>query len=1026
MKNKILNKIFAICIIGLFFMQFVSATSPIQDATGTLNIYVLDNNVESIENGIFIISGLNDTFLRRGQFSDGIIKLSLNYGHYNIRIIADDFKETSLELNINSNEINKKVQLEKINDNNHLISNVEIFVLDNFMNEINNGFIVVHDKDNNFISREYFTNGKLNLKLPYDKYILHIYSDKFNQQKEEVIINKENSIFRFILTKDNETQKGKLKIHILDEKGNNIPEGFIVSIDAKDNVVNREPFRNGIAYLELPFGRHKLEVFADNFEKFVQDIVVQNEESVLRFILNKKDNNDKPLPKYGTFFAHLIDKNGKAIERATLTIYDANTGKIVSSNVFRNGESKAILYPGTYRLDISANGYKSHAMNVIIKEDEIIKQRIILEKIIKIENIYGNLNERINLELGNTAIYKNENIKITYENFIPNDCRITSNNIQSNLSQDEIKNCMDKGLFEISIKEKEKPILNVESFYIKSFSTDKKYYETGENILFSARILNKDGSIALPEQGIFASLFIVQNVNGIEEMQKHQMFYNVNTKNYEFKIQATNENEFVSYIVVSRANTQSVSEKINYFVKLPQISIPGDVDDRHIPRIMYWYGKVNQHWDLNQGVWKTDSDGVSGANLDKLEYCKKFYPNTIAVREYKYETIDTWKDRGNLGRYGSTKLSYECLQRDDLMITIDCAEGYIYSNGNCIKNNQNNAIQSRNQRAIDVSSNKNDVNRPISIKSNQIPYNCISWFDGCNECKVLENDFLACTKRYCESYEQARCIEYVNEKPIEHETEKTFKIILNEGESTRIGDYVLNLVRLSESKTMIYLQESSKITDLEQDIIYGCQPGCKEVPEGCLCPKIIIKSNNGQYDVVSTEGTNYNIDSLKILPGSANVIGKKGINEIDITASNLEQGIQIEVNQDGVNKNVNLRTSDKDLKTFIDENEFSAGTRLTIETDVGNLYVLSNNEKREIKILPSQASNRANEVINTLFDRVEIIEKGNKIVYEMESEKEFKILGIVSAKADVKVLIDAEDGDVINVQKPWFASISTN
>lgn len=93
-------------------------------------------------------------------------------------------------------------------------------------------------------------------------------------------------------------------------------------------------------------------------------------------------------------------------------------------------------------------------MNVIIKEDEIIKQRIILEKIIKIENIYGNLNERINLELGNTAIYKNENIKITYENFIPNDCRITSNNIQSNLSQDEIKNCMDKGLFEISIKEK--------------------------------------------------------------------------------------------------------------------------------------------------------------------------------------------------------------------------------------------------------------------------------------------------------------------------------------------------------------------------------------------------------------------------------------------------------------------------------------------------------------------------------------------------------------------------------------------
>ncbi|MFA5830106.1 MAG: hypothetical protein WC843_06500 [Candidatus Gracilibacteria bacterium] len=80
------------------------------------------------------------------------------------------------------------------------------------------------------------------------------------------------------------------------------------------------------------------------------------------------------------------------------------------------------------------------------------------------------------------------------------------------------------------------------------------------------------------------------------------------------------------------------------------------------PRIMYWWGKVNQHTDAN-GNWLTDSDGVSGADLDKLTYCKKFYQNTFGVEDYILETTDTWRDRGNVGGpYTSTKISTKCLQ----------------------------------------------------------------------------------------------------------------------------------------------------------------------------------------------------------------------------------------------------------------------------------------------------------------------------------------------------------------------------
>ncbi|HCY26377.1 TPA: hypothetical protein DIC38_01705 [Candidatus Nomurabacteria bacterium] len=85
------------------------------------------------------------------------------------------------------------------------------------------------------------------------------------------------------------------------------------------------------------------------------------------------------------------------------------------------------------------------------------------------------------------------------------------------------------------------------------------------------------------------------------------------------------------------------------------------------PRIMYWWGKVNQHID-NAGVWQTDPDGVSGANLDKLTYCKKWYPklNITNTKDYKNETINTWRAVKNTGAYTATKMSIECISEKTL------------------------------------------------------------------------------------------------------------------------------------------------------------------------------------------------------------------------------------------------------------------------------------------------------------------------------------------------------------------------
>gem|GEM_PF-2899176 len=78
-------------------------------------------------------------------------------------------------------------------------------------------------------------------------------------------------------------------------------------------------------------------------------------------------------------------------------------------------------------------------------------------------------------------------------------------------------------------------------------------------------------------------------------------------------------------------------------------------------RIMYWPGKVNQHIDSN-GAWQTDIDGTSGAQINQLNYCKKFWPDTTSVEAYKNETISTWHDAGNRNAYTATRMSYKCVQ----------------------------------------------------------------------------------------------------------------------------------------------------------------------------------------------------------------------------------------------------------------------------------------------------------------------------------------------------------------------------
>ncbi|MFA5929714.1 MAG: PKD domain-containing protein [Candidatus Micrarchaeia archaeon] len=76
-------------------------------------------------------------------------------------------------------------------------------------------------------------------------------------------------------------------------------------------------------------------------------------------------------------------------------------------------------------------------------------------------------------------------------------------------------------------------------------------------------------------------------------------------------------------------------------------------------KISYWWGKVNMH--NSNGAWVSDPDGSSGANIEMVQYCKKFFPGTTEIRDSDPETINGWKDAGNVGSYSSLALTYQCV-----------------------------------------------------------------------------------------------------------------------------------------------------------------------------------------------------------------------------------------------------------------------------------------------------------------------------------------------------------------------------
>ncbi len=113
-----------------------------------------------------------------------------------------------------------------------------------------------------------------------------------------------------------------------------------------------------------------------------------------------------------------------------------------------------------------------------------------------------------------------------------------------------------------------------------------------------------------------------------------------------------------------------------------------------------------------------------------------------------------------------------------------------------------------------------------------------------------------------------------------------------------------------------------------------------------------------------------------------------------------------------------------------------AQTDLEVTSDGQKLRAtLSNGRKAEIKIMPDTASERAltrlrlkvcSEERNCTIELKQVgTGEQARLAYEVQAERHSRILGLFQAKMQVRAQVDAENGEVINVGKPWWAFLAT-
>ncbi|MBU2576408.1 MAG: hypothetical protein KKF50_01675 [Nanoarchaeota archaeon] len=152
--------------------------------------------------------------------------------------------------------------------------------------------------------------------------------------------------------------------------------------------------------------------------------------------------------------------------------------------------------------------------------------------------------------------------------------------------------------------------------------------------------------------------------------------------------------------------------------------------------------------------------------------------------------------------------------------------------------------------------------------------------------------------------------------------------------------------------------------------------------------------------------------------------------QTQVRAGNYEtsDGKQIQI-QEMSNNQIELKSGNSKAETSLQVGSKAVGDKTVLSAK------LSNGRDAEVKVMPDTASETALERLRlkTCTEEagcsIELKEVGKgdeaKLAYEVKTQRQSKIFGLFKAKMQVQAQVDAENGEVIQTSKPWWAFLAS-
>jgi len=169
-------------------------------------------------------------------------------------------------------------------------------------------------------------------------------------------------------------------------------------------------------------------------------------------------------------------------------------------------------------------------------------------------------------------------------------------------------------------------------------------------------------------------------------------------------------------------------------------------------------------------------------------------------------------------------------------------------------------------------------------------------------------------------------------------------------------------------------------------------------------------------------------EAKQLMEGSGNLTQDRAREMIKVRAGNYESmnGERIQVMQES-NNQYRLSVGDRSAMVRFNLEQSGEGNKTKFHAK------LSNGRNAEIKVMPNTASERALERLrlkncagNCTIELKEV-GKGNqtKAAYSVKTERQSRFLGLFKTRMNVEAEVDAESGEVIRVNKPWWAFLAS-